>query len=112
MGGGVCCTNQTAETITRLLVEGVICRHGAPGELLSDRGMNFLSQLVAEVCALFDVKKTNTSGYHSQTNGLCERLNSTLIQMLAKTGERFSQDWDKHLLYVLVCIPHYCAGID
>ena len=79
-------------------MEGVVCRHGA---LLSDRGANFLSELVAEVCKLFDVKKMNTSGYHPQTNGLCERFNSTLIQMLAKTGDRFGQDWDKHLPYVL-----------
>ena len=93
--------NQTAETIARLLVEGVICRHGAPAELLSDQGANFMSELVAEVCALFAVKKVNTSGYHTQTNGLCERFNNTLIQMLAKTGERFGQDWDKHLSYVL-----------
>ena len=93
--------NQRADTIAKCLVEGVICRHGAPEQLLSDRGANFMSELVAEVCVLFDVKKLNTSGYHPQTNGLCERFNSTLIQMLAKTGERFAQDWDKHLSYVL-----------
>ena len=93
--------DQTAETIARLFVEGVVCRHGAPQELLSDRGANFLSDLVSEVCKLFDVKKLNTSGYHPQTNGLCERFNSTLIQMLAKAGDRFGQDWDKHLPYVL-----------
>ena len=73
-------------------MEGVVCRHGAPQELLSDRGANFLSDLVSEVCKLFDVKKLNTSGYHPQTNGLCERFNSTLIQMLAKAGDRFGQD--------------------
>ena len=92
--------DQTAETIARLFVEGVVCRHGAPQELLSDRGANFVSDLVSEVCKLFDVK-LNTSGYHPQTNGLCERFNSTLIQMLAKAGDRFGQDWDKHLPYVL-----------
>ena len=74
---------------------------GAPEELLSDRGTNFLSNLVLEVCKLFDVKKLNTSGYHPQTNGLCERFNSTLIQMLAKTCERYGHDWAKHLSYVL-----------
>ena len=48
-----------------------------------------MSDLVAEVCKLFKVTKLNTSGYHPQTNGLCERFNSTLIQTLAKSGERF-----------------------
>ena len=68
--------DQKAETIARLFVEGVVCRHGAPEELLSDRGTNFLSNLVLEVCMLFDVKKLNTSGYHPQTNGLCECFNT------------------------------------
>ncbi len=90
-----------AETIARMFVEYVVCRHGAPHELHSDRGANFLSELVAEVCKLFDVQKLNTSGYHPQTNGLCEQFNSTLIQMLAKTVERFGHDWDRHLSYVL-----------
>ena len=85
--------DQTAETIARMFVELIVCRHGAPRELLSDRGANFLSDLVAEVCKLFNVQKVNTSGYHPQTNGLCERFNSTLIQMLAKTVERFGHDW-------------------
>ena len=93
--------DQKAEAIARMFVEYVVCRHGAPHELLSDRGANFLSELVAEVCKLFDVQKLNTSGYHPQTNGLCERFNSTLIQMLAKTVERFGHDWDRHLSYVL-----------
>ena len=39
-------------------MEYVVCRHGAPHELLSDRGANFLSELVAEVCKLFDVNTT------------------------------------------------------
>ena len=77
------------------------CRHGAPQELLSDRGANFLSDLVLEVCKLSDIKKGNTSGYHPQTKGLCERFNSTLIQMLSNTVERYGHDWDRHLSYVL-----------
>ena len=93
--------DQKAETVACMFVEYVVCRHGAPLELLSDRGTNFLSDLVLEVCKLIDVHKLNTSGYHPQTNGLCERFNSTLIQMLAKTVERYSHDWDRHLPYVL-----------
>ena len=56
--------DQRAETVARLFVEEVICRHGAPERLLSDRGANFLSDLLAEVCRLMKVKKVNTSGYH------------------------------------------------
>lgn len=42
--------NQSAETIAHILVEEIFCRHGTPEHLLSDRGANFLSELVLEVC--------------------------------------------------------------
>lgn len=57
--------DQTAETIARLLVNEIFCRHGASEHLLSDRGANFLSELVQGVCKL-SIKKVNTSGYHPQ----------------------------------------------
>ena len=39
--------DQCAETVACLLVEEVICRYGAPEQLLSDRGSNFMSELIA-----------------------------------------------------------------
>ena len=46
-----------ANVIARLLVDEIIARHGAPRVLLSDRGTNFLSKLVAEVCKIFRFRK-------------------------------------------------------
>ena len=40
--------------IARLLVDEIFCRHGAPRTLLSNRGSNFLSSLVSEVCKLLN----------------------------------------------------------
>ena len=62
--------DQKAETIAKLFLEHVVCRHGILEELLSDRGTNFLSSLVHEVCQVLGVRKINTSGYHPQTDGL------------------------------------------
>ena len=86
--------DQKAETIARLLVEHVITRHGVPEQLLSDRGPNFLSDLMQEVCSLLGIKKINTSGYHPQTDGLIERFNRTLIT-------KHGRDWDTRLPYLL-----------
>ena len=92
--------DQTAQTVAKLYVEGIVCRHGAPQELLLDRGPNFLSELFLEVCRLLKVKKVNISGYHPQTDGL-EHFNATLTDMIAKTTEKHGRDWDRHLLYLL-----------
>ena len=93
--------DQQAETIARLLTEHVISRHGVPEELLSDRGTNFLSDLIAEICKVLGMKKINTSGYHPQTDGLVEKFNSTLINMIAKSCEIHAHDWDEHLAHLL-----------
>ena len=70
----------------------MICHHRAPECLLSDRGMNFLSELVTEVCRLLQIKKVNTSGYHPQTDGLVERFHQTLMSMLSKYVEKHAKD--------------------
>ncbi len=93
--------DQKAETIAKLFVEHVICRHGIPEVLLSDRGANFLSSLIQEVCSLLGVKKINTSGYHPQTDGLVEKFNSTLVSMIAKSCDVRDRDWDERLPYLL-----------
>ena len=76
--------DQTALMIAQLFTEEFVCRHGVPGELLSDRGPAFLSKLMLEVCELMGTKKLNTIAYHPQTDGLVERFNCTLTEMLAK----------------------------
>ena len=93
--------DQKAETIARLLVEQVIARHWVPELLLSDRGPNFLSTLVQEVCTLVGTIKINTSGYHPQCDGLVEKFNGTLINMLSKCVNKYGRDWDGHLPYLL-----------
>ena len=86
--------NIDAVTIAKLLTDEIIPRHGAPRTLLSDRGKNFLSNLVLEVCKLYSIKKLNTTAYHPQTDGLVERLNSTLCQTLSMYVSQNQKDWD------------------
>ena len=69
-------------------MQEVVCRHGVPAQLLSNRGKAFLPLLFREVCEVLGVKKLNTTAYHSQTDGLVEQFNRTLSNMLAKRVER------------------------
>ena len=49
---------------------------------------------------MMGIKKINTSAYHPQTDGLVERFNRTLTDMLAKTVAP-GVEWDDRLTYVL-----------
>ena len=79
--------DQQAETIAHLLVENIVCRHGVPEELLSGRGANFLSDLILKMCSLLGMKKVNMSGYHPQTDGLVEKFNYTITNMISNSIE-------------------------
>ena len=93
--------SQEAPTIAHLLVKNIVCRRGVPQYLLSDRGANFLSSLILEMCHIPGVQKLNTSGYHPQTDGLVEKFNSTLINMVAKISDSVKLEWDQQLLLLL-----------
>ena len=105
--------DQSSETIARLFVDNVICRHGIPNQLLSDRGTNLLSDLILDICVLTGMKKINTTCYHPQTDGLVENFNKTLRSMIAKQAKQFGMDLDKylhHLLFAYRTKPHESTG--
>ena len=93
--------NQTAKTIAKFLYQGYISIFGAPARLLSDRGANFMSSVIDEMCKILGMKKLQTMPYHAQTNGLVERLHQATIQMIGKLREDKKANWPSHLAEIV-----------
>ncbi|GBO01303.1 hypothetical protein AVEN_57547-1 [Araneus ventricosus] len=55
--------------------------------MISDRGRSFLSNLVKDINQLCQTSHLLTAAYHPQTNGLTERMNKTLADMLSMAEE-------------------------
>ena len=91
-----------AATVARYLVNEVICRLGVPDTIHTDQGKNFDSKLIKEVCQLLGVTKTRTTPYHPQSDGLVERFNRTLLNMLSIAVEEDELSWDLHLPTLLL----------
>ena len=68
-----------AAEVAQHLYQDIICRYGAPHTIVTDRGSNFISKLVKELCKIFQITKYETSSYHPQTNANVERLNSVIL---------------------------------
>ena len=90
-----------AATVAKKLVEEFVCRYGVPRELHSDQGTNFESELFAEMCKLLGIKKTRTTAYNPKSDGLVERFNRTLMNIIAMLVEEDTcdRDWDELLPY-------------
>ncbi|KAL0195135.1 hypothetical protein M9458_008707, partial [Cirrhinus mrigala] len=90
----------TAKNIAKELF--LLCtRVGIPAEILTDQGTPFMSRLMADLCRLLRVKQICTTVFHPQTDGLVERFNQTLKQMLKRVAAEDRKDWDLMLPYVL-----------
>ncbi|KAL6478661.1 hypothetical protein MHYP_G00120940 [Metynnis hypsauchen] len=48
----------------------------------TDTGGNFKSTVMAEVCNLLGIRKSRTTPFHLQSNGLVEWFNQLTIQLL------------------------------
>ena len=89
--------DQTAKTVMKVFYEHFIAVFGAPTKLLSDRGANFTSALVEELCATFGIQKCRTTAYHAQRNGQVERFHQKLFRMIGKLARNKKAQWEQHL---------------
>ena len=89
--------DQTALTTCKALMNTIILKHGPPKILISDRGSNFTSGLFKEICKALNIKHKTTTAYHPQSNGLTERFNKTVVEMLRKYISRDFDDWEQML---------------
>ena len=92
------CKNQIVLTTARCLWEQFIRHYGFPHRILTDQGANFEAELFKDLCAIAATEKVRTTSYHPQGNGLCERFNSTLLNMLGTLTPEQKVDWKAHLL--------------
>ena len=94
--------NHTAQTVADKLVVEFIARFGIPMTIHSDKGAEFTSQLFESLCSLLGAKKTATNPYRPQSDGLVERANRTIKQMLKCFTHQARTDWDDHLPYLMI----------
>jgi transposase InsO family protein len=93
--------DMSANTIVVALLHHLILQHSCPKQLLSDQRTHFRGEVLPILTNSFGVTQLFTSPYHPQTNGLTERLNQTLKQIISSFVDPLHQNWDNVLPYVV-----------
>ena len=70
--------NITAKPWTDAFLLNWVARFGAPSEIITDRGRQFVSTLWKETCEFLGSQHMTTTAYHPQANGLNERFKKSL----------------------------------
>ena len=105
--------DKKAGTTTRCLLD-IIARFGAPAEVLTDQGTEFLGpfELLLQRCY---IDHRSTSASHPQSNGAAERIVQVVKRALRKHVEQAdtTADWDEWLPWLALgyrCSPQKSTG--
>ena len=71
-------TSITADAVAQAFLSGWISRFGVPSTIVTDRGRQFESQLWSNLMTLLGSKRSRTTAYHPQANGMVERFHRQL----------------------------------
>ncbi|KAK3875694.1 hypothetical protein Pcinc_019441 [Petrolisthes cinctipes] len=77
---------------------------GIPREILSDRGTQFTSRLMAELHKLLGVKPQFTTPFHPSGNGRVERLPGLLKAILRKLCCEKPKEWHHYIIPTLFAL--------
>ncbi|CAB3382250.1 Hypothetical predicted protein [Cloeon dipterum] len=103
-----------AMTVAQQLVDKIVSRYGVPFELLSDRGTNFTSSIIAAVAKILKMRQIFTAPYHPQGNGMLERTHQQYGNFIHQFCLNGNGDWEDNLPFILMAIrnsPNRTTGL-
>jgi hypothetical protein len=77
-----CRKDVNSPELARMFFEEVICKHGVPSNIVTDRGSQFRSRLWNRVCSQLSIEHRLSTSFHPQTDGQTEWQNQTMEQYL------------------------------
>ena len=85
--------SENKRTAADFLIEQIVTKHGTPKRILTDRGSQFRAQFSEYLYRRLGTQQVMTTSYHPQCNGLVEKFNQTLSNMLAMYVNANQRDW-------------------
>jgi transposase InsO family protein len=92
-------TTYSGAKLAELYMSRIMCLHGVPKKIMSDRGSQFTSKFWEKLHESMETKLNFSSRYHPQTDGQIEGTNQILEDMLRACALKYGKGWDKSLPY-------------
>ena len=99
----------TAASITKAIIK-ICSTFGVPSILHSNQGRDFESHMLHLMLQAFGIKKSRITAYHPQCDGMVERFNRSLLQLL-RCYVSTEEDWENYLPLAYRTAPHSTTGV-
>ena len=113
LGGAYPLKDKKADTVARVFMERWALEGGrVPKVIQSDNGSEFINEVMKTIVDLFLMERRTSLAYHSRANGVTERFNRTIQDILRKLVSD-EGEWDLALPYATYAYnnsPHEATG--
>jgi hypothetical protein len=92
-------TTYSGPQLAELYMLRIVCLHGVPKKIVSDRGIQFTSKFLERLHETLDTQLHFSFAYHPQTDGYTEWVNQILEDMLKACGLQYVRSWDNSMPY-------------
>jgi hypothetical protein len=92
-------TTYSGAKLAELYMSRIVCLHGVPKKIVSDRGYHFTSMFWEKLRESMDTKLNFSLAYHPQTNGQTKMTNQILEDMPRACALKYGKSWDKSFPY-------------
>jgi hypothetical protein len=93
-------TTYSGQQLAELYMSRIVCLHGVPKKIVSDKGTQFTSKFWERLHETLVTQLRFCSAYHPQIDGQTERVNQILEDMRRACALQYERSWDKSLSYV------------
>jgi hypothetical protein len=90
-------TTHKTKKYAEIYVDQIVCLHGIPKTIVSDRGALFVARFWEQLQKSLGTQVIRSSAYHPQTDGQTKRVNQILKDMLRACVLHYGKNWDKCL---------------
>ena len=105
--------DQSSMSVVKVLLKEWIPHYGVPRRLHSDQGKCFEADVIRGLCNHYGITKSRTSPYNPGGNGVCERFNRSLhnlLRVLSAEQKRRWPDFIQELVFCYNATPHATTG--
>src|SRR3954465_9561861 len=92
-------TTYTSAKLAKIYMTRIICLHGVPRSIVSDRGTQFTSKFWNQLHQTLGTRLEFSTAFHPQIDGQTERVNQILEDMLRACALDYGSSWDDNLPY-------------
>lgn len=93
--------NKSANEVAKAFAENFVLRYGIPRTIATDRGSEFISKIMVELCNILGINKILSTSYHHESIGSLENVHKTLGAYLRIQTDNNPSSWSSW-------IPYWC----